>query len=175
MAMRTEINLTFHRTDFEAIFFQNRQDSYIHSPTTKKAFRDLLIVSLSLLIVLAGWYWTRQLGYVVILLGFVFWFYLYSYWRNARALWQWKKQIKAFLDKHDAVQTHQLILTDEAFSMIQDGNQTIERWSELKRADLTDTYIRLEAGELYFFPRKAFTGEQFDEVKQMIAEKMHQP
>ena len=91
---------------------------------------------------------------------------------RAFAIREWKKKIKIFLDSQEKVVDHQLTVTNSYFSIIQDGDETIEKWSNLDKAKILDMGIWLIGKEKYLIPAKSMKLDEYEKLRIIVSEKL---
>jgi tetrahydromethanopterin S-methyltransferase subunit G len=84
----------------------------------------------------------------------------------------WKRQIHKYLDDLDKIKENKIIITPSSFSLVQDNRETIEKWTEFKKAEINDTYILLLTSTNYMIPKNSMTSDEFDSFKKVISEKI---
>ncbi len=89
--MRIEIDLTFNRKYFEAIYFKNFQGDYFRSETIKAPFRNLLLGAITLLVFY--FYGDYKDDYTLFIIWvFVFCAILWGYISALNTIIKWKKK-----------------------------------------------------------------------------------
>jgi hypothetical protein len=85
----------------------------------------------------------------------------------------WKKEITNYLNGLDKIKKNKIIVTPYSFSLIQDGTEIIEKWTEFKRTEINETFIYLVSNNSnYSIPKKSMTTEEFDFLQKFICEKI---
>ncbi len=114
----------------------------------------------------------KNSGFAIIL-GILFGVAFYDLFKKASPLLKWKAGVIAYLDDLDKIREHQFILTPHVFSLLQDGKETMEKWSELKRCELELDFISIITNSTtYLFPKKSMTAEEFEFLRAVLSEKM---
>ena len=166
------IDLVFRRKDFEEIYFRNNQGNIYFGPNIKVPFLLLCIVVVTFLFAL--YHSISEDRYIVFTVISFFCLLLvgYSYSRQANQVWKWKKSINSYLNDLSLFKSHKIILTDTSFCLNQDAEETIEKWSEIKKAILKEDYIYLYGSQSYFFPRKSMTEEDYKRLWDIVKDKI---
>ena len=169
--MKIEFPLHFDPEHFREIYFQDDQGSYLKSATVKRPLRIFLIIVIVWGIAVAIMLYNGNDAFFK-LASVAFIFGLAYYLHAARALYRWKKQVNQFLERENAFKHYQLILTQESFSLIQDETQHIEKWSEMKAADIQPNYVTIMGRQDYVIPLKSIGKEPFEILKKTVAKKL---
>jgi hypothetical protein len=74
--------------------------------------------------------------------------------------------------KNEKFKTHKLILTESYFSLIQDENEDIHKWSAFTHIEIKENYLTLTGTSQYFFPKKSMLNEDYDYFVQEIKSRM---
>ncbi len=76
-----------------------------------------------------------------------------------------------------AYKSHQLKLTLAALELIQDSTITLERWENIKSAQIFDDHIMLckSDGPAFIFPAKSMTADEFFKLRNFIINKITIP
>jgi hypothetical protein len=169
--MRTEIELTFSRKDFEEIYFIDNQGNYILSRTTKTAFIILTISTLALIsaILYAMIYNIYSFMFLACLFFIIA---LVNYITAFRILYKWKSQIFTFFNSAEKYKKNKLILSDNSFTLIQDDKETIERWTNFSSVKISNQYINMLGKENCIFPSKSMTIEDYQKLREIVSEKI---
>ncbi len=84
-----------------------------------------------------------------------------------------RREISQYLDKLDKIKEHKLILSANSFTLVQDQVITLEKWAEIKKAEIHDSYMYIISNsQTYTLPRASMTVEEFDLLCDIISEKM---
>jgi len=166
--MKIEIDLKFNPEDFKEIYYRDLQGNYFRGPTTQRAFITLLILIALEIIVLSFFSEIVMLKSVVTIALIIC---LGNYMYVAYILWKWKKQIRRFLKREGAYSKHRLILTEKAFCLVQDELEHIEKWQNLKSADITPTFLKISGKQEYLIPMKSIGYDQYELLRKIVAEK----
>ncbi|QCX01341.1 YcxB family protein [Aggregatimonas sangjinii] len=87
------------------------------------------------------------------------------------AVRKWRRQIKEYLDSQEKYESHKIVVTDEYFSIIQDNEETIEKWSNFKRVKIFDSHIWLLGTENFIIPAKSMSPLEFNNLKRLVSTK----
>lgn len=183
--MNLEIPLIFSRAHFEEIYFLNDRGHYLKDPRLKPIIRNFLLsvvgtviaVLIPFLVLDAGSQ-SGQLGILIVfgtgfcigqLASLIFAIAYYAKWRELKA---WKREINHFLDTQEKVQHHTLILTDDYFSLKEDEQEKIEKWSNFIKVELDVRFILLVSQQNYLFPAKSMSEERFGKLGELISERV---
>lgn len=156
------IPLTFNRKDFEEIYFKDNNGSFFFGSTIK---RDLVALVVSLLFLIGSIVYSlksnKSAGWILFLSILTFAFLL-RYIVKAVKISAWRKSISAFLDNVEKVNSHKIIITDSAFCLVQDGKESIHKWTTFTHAEINDDYLLLTGPVQYFIPKKSILKEDYD-------------
>lgn len=170
MTENIEITLHFDRNHFEEIYFKNNQRSYIHNAEIKPLFRNSVI--LLLIIVFLFFYAKVKNEYEILIIPFIpLIVFVFKYLEKFSIILKWKKGVVRYLNEQEQYTSHTLILSDNSLSIIQDGQETIEKWSNFTSVKILDDYIALNSLEHFLIPKKSMTPEEFQILKKNISVK----
>jgi len=167
------INLKYSRTDFEEIYFRNGGNKTFLNHSLKVQ-RNVFILFAGAFVLMLVYTLTvkENLGFLFFV-GIMLCFSFYNWYYKALPLLKWKKEVKIYLDGLDKIKENKLILTENAFSVIQDKKETIEKWTEFKRAEIEEKFISLTSKTTtYLIPKKAMTSEEYEFLRTIFSEKM---
>jgi hypothetical protein len=86
---------------------------------------------------------------------------------------KYKMETKLYLDNLDKIRENKIVLSKNAFSLVQDKKETIEKWTEFKRAEIEDNYISVTSNTTtYLIPKKSMTPDEFQFLRTKLAEKI---
>jgi|SRR6185437_1875852 hypothetical protein len=168
----TEITLTFNRADFEELYFKDNNEKLFLSPNTKER---------SLLALIFGCLFFSSLVYslitdsnwgVCIVIFPLFAMITFNLYRNVAAIIKWKKSVNKYLNEVAAYKSHKIILSESAFSLVQDTTEYIERWSEFKKITIDEKSITLYASEKYVIPKKSMSLADYELFEKEVKEKV---
>jgi hypothetical protein len=168
-----EINLNFRRKDFEEIYSTNNAGSYIKDESIKTIFRNLMITVASVFCLLIYSYYKNSYGFFkasLIVLGV----FCIAYFDQAIGIKRWRKSVKIYFEIQEKFKNNKLIVTDSYFSIIQDSTESLEKWSNLERAKISDKFIWLLGNENYLIPAKSMTKDDYEKFRRVVSEKFKQ-
>jgi hypothetical protein len=162
------IELSFKRQHFEEIYFKDRQGNILLSRLVRKPLIALLVI-FTLLIgsILYSWLTNEAAALVVILLMFLI-ITLLIYGKTAYAILKWRRAIVKYMDEHSRFKSQKLILTESSLSVIQDNVEAIYKWSVFTNAVIEENYVTLKGADLYLFPKKSMSLEDYGYFTQMV-------
>lgn len=163
------ISLTFRREDFEEIYFKNNQGDIFWGKPTKQNFIITLLCIAIFIISLSYSLYTNLLWGIPIIFFFLAIISYVSYNIHASPIIKWKKQVKNYLDALAKIKKYELLLTNEALTLIQDDETFITKWATFTKATLTDESITLNGSDTYFFPKKSMNSGDFKYLKELIS------
>jgi hypothetical protein len=169
--MKVEFDLHFKSEEFREIYFRNHQGSYLLSPATKQTAIILAIIGAILLVVLLIDA-VQNISVLTITISIAFGISLLLYLNAAFKLWKWKREVAVFLKRESAYSSYRIILTNESFNLTQDDTEHIEKWSNIKTADITPDYVILNGVQDYLIPQKSIGKDQFDIFRKVVSEKL---
>ena len=171
MMETTEITLNYNREDLEELYFKNGENKSFCPPKFKLEL--YIVISLFAFLVVAFIYYliTGELSFLGIMI-FVLFLTSMDLYRKASPTILWKREIRDYLDGLDKIKKNKIVLTAGSFSLIQDDKETIERWTEFKKAEINGTHILLLSGTNYIIPKKSMTPSEFDLLKKVVSEKI---
>ena len=171
------IKLTFNPDHFREMYYQDGKGSILkHKPTKKAILYCFLTALITFGIYFASFKrpdisWLIVLGAIILLCTGV-----YAVSVIAQHL-KWKRSIEKFIKDIAQYKSHQLKLTSAAMELIQDSTISIEKWENIKSAQIKDDYIMLlNSNEpLFIFPAKSMDPEEFYKLKDFIINKITIP
>lgn len=167
------IELKYSRTDFEEIYFSNGNDkTYLNSQLRKERNTFLVLCSIFILTLIYNLYINENYGLLTLTGAFLC--YTFYDWYKKASLWiKYKMEIKLYLDNLDKIGENKIILSKNAFSLVQDKKETIEKWTEFKRAEMEENFISLTSNTTtYLIPQKSMTPEEFEFFRTILAERI---
>ncbi|MBL7973338.1 MAG: YcxB family protein [Candidatus Kapabacteria bacterium] len=167
------IELKYCRTDFEEIYYRNGNDKTFLNSHLRKERNTFFVVSsifvLTLIYIMAI---NENYGFLI-LIGVLLCFAFYDWYKKASHWIKWKKETELYLDDLDKIRENYIVLSKNAFSLIQDKKETIEKWTEFKRAEIEEDFISLISNTTtYLIPKKSMTPDEFRLLRKMLAEKI---
>jgi hypothetical protein len=96
----------------------------------------------------------------------------FNLYRNVAVIIKWKKSVNKYLDKVAAYKSHKIILSEGAFSLVQDTTEYIERWSEFKKIVIDEKSITLFASEKYIIPKKSMSLADYELFEKEVKDKV---
>ena len=171
------IMLTFNSSHFREMYYQsNRGNIFKYKPTQTVILYCLFSALITFIIFLAS-FKKPQISWLIVLSTIIFLFTgIYAIYVVTKHL-NWKISIEKFLKEISAYKSHQLKLTSAALELIQDSKITIERWENIKSAQIFDDHIMLSKsdGPAFIFPAKSMNTEEFLKLKDFIINKITIP
>lgn len=170
--MKHEFILHFNREVYEEIYDLKNQGNYIKNSTVKRSFYSLLIASAFVILGIFNAFINHK-GMISLIFPSLFFigslsFFLY----RANVLRIWKKGVKEYLDHQEKFQSHKIVLSENTFSLIQDREEVIERWSNFRKVIVHKNYIELIGEENYHIPEKAFKNNDYSTFKASITQSL---
>ncbi len=166
------IRLVFRREDFEDIYFKEDNGNIFWGKSVKQYFIAVLIFISTTLISLAyslykNEFWGSSIAFIFM---FIIAFFLYA--RQAAVILKWKKQVVAYLDQLSKAKKHEIILSNEAFTFVQDDEAFIAKWVTFTKAILASESISLIGSDTYLLPKKSMHLNDYEFLKQFISDKV---
>lgn len=170
MKQITEIRLNFNRNDFEEIYFKDNQGNYFKDPTIKPLFRNLLMYVFVFLSCVVYSKIVDDYGiFLIASIGLLY--FAYSYLERLAFIQKKKKEIISYLDKQEVYTLNKLVISENHFSIIQDKEETIEKWENFKSVKILDNYVSLMSKEHFLIPSKSMTTEEYKLFIKLVSEK----
>lgn len=164
------IELKFNRKDFEELYFINGRGSYIKDEVIKSSFRNLLIsgfVSMGLYI-----YSIVKSNYDLFFFSLIFLaIFFFVYIGAAKNVKKWRLQIKNYLDAQEKYSKHVLVANDDYLSIVQNDEETIEKWTNIERVKIFDSHIWILGIENFLIPAKSMSKKEYAELRGLISKK----
>ena len=95
-----------------------------------------------------------------------------TYASHASPIIKWKKQVIKYLNDLAKIKNHEIALTNETLTMIQDDEETIIKWVAFTKAILNDESITLFGIDTFFFPKKSMDKSDYKYLKGFISDKL---
>jgi hypothetical protein len=167
-----EIKLEFRRKDFEEAYFRNGNEKVLLNSSVKPAFYwSLLCFLLWFAVLIHNLLYVNE-WQVFIFLGVITAFSMYHTYSIAYPFIKWKRDVTAYLDGVQKCREHSITISPTTFSYIQDGTTYIEKWTQIKKAEVSDLFISFEISSNYLFPRKSLNEGDYNALKAMVLENM---
>ena len=166
------IKLIFRSQDFEDIYFKDRQGDIFWSTPVKQNFVIALVFISAALISLAYSLYTNQFWGIPIFLLFLFAIAFFIYAKQVSVILKWKKQVIKYLSDLAKIKKHEITLTNEALTIIQDNEVIITKWSTFTKVTLNNESISLSGNDNYFFPAISMSVNDYEYLKQFISDKV---
>lgn len=96
----------------------------------------------------------------------------FIYFQSILSIKKWEKSIDIYLDSIEKYSLNKIILSENAFSLIQDNEETIEKWSNFNSVTLSDESIILTSNQNYLIPSKSMSKEDLVLAKSIISNKV---
>lgn len=64
-----------------------------------------------------------------------------------------------------------IVTNEEYFSVIQDGEETIEHWSTIKRVKIFDSHIWLFGTENFLIPANSMKEDEYNNFRNLVSQK----
>jgi len=167
-----EIKLTFRKSDFKEVYYRNNNGHLFLSSTTKKnvKYSCLALTGVIISILLCNYY--NEYWAIFIASLFIFGFQLIGLLVSISRLLKWKNSVNAFLDRTSKHQSHSIVISDNAFSVIQDNNEIIAKWSEFKTAEITDQFVGIVGAQNYLIPAKSMNADDYKFLRDTVSSKI---
>ena len=167
------IELAYNRKDFEDVYYRNREDRLLFNRHTKKEQNTSMVIgAITIILFLYNMIYSQYFE-LLIASGILFCLSLLDLYKKLSPLIKWRKEIKIYLDGLDKIRHNKIILTKSAFTLIQDKKETIEKWSEFRKAELEDNFVSLISTTTnYLIPAKSMTPDEFQFLKSMLSEQI---
>ena len=168
-----EIPLSFHRSDFEDIFFADGKNRLFSYPYIVKEFYFLLAALLFLGVGLLVFFLNHQWVVLPILglamAGFIGW----NLALKAQTIIRWRKGLKTYIDGLAKTKSFRLSVSDTSLSLIQDGHESLCKWDIFTQADIHAHYIHLRGKETFYFPKGSMAPDHFILLSNLISKRFH--
>lgn len=167
------IDLKYRRTDFEEIYYRNGGDKTFLNNHLKKQRNTFIIVGIAFVVTLLYILSIRENYGFLVFIGVLVCFAFFDWYQKALPGIKWKREVKNYLDGLDKIGLNQISLTSSAFTLVQDKKETIEKWTEFKRAEIEESFISLLSNTTtYLIPKKSMTPDEFEFLRKIFAEKI---
>jgi hypothetical protein len=168
------IEIKYSRSDFEEIYYRNGDDKTFLNSHLKNERNTFIVVSFGFILTLIYCLSFNENYSILIFTGLLLCFVFFDWYQKASHWIKWKNDIKLYLDNLDKIRKTKIVLSKYAFSVVQDKKETIEKWTEFKRAEIEDNFISLTSNTTtYLIPKKSMTTEEFEFLSAMFAERIN--
>lgn len=167
VALDTNVN------HFSEIFFENGQGNITTNAVTKLPFRlVLLFVLLTAGFCFLGLY-APKMSWLIVLSTLCLFCALIYFSVAAAKYHLWKSAVTKYLKTVKQIKAAELTLKEQGFQLKVDQRVIFEKYTSLKKVDITGKRILLESDtENYFFPAKAMSNEAYDRFKCFLEEQV---
>ncbi len=163
-----EIPLSFNKADFEEIYFKDRSNKVLLSKNVKPYF-ILSIVAVCLLAASLIYSFVHHSGWgVVTVIAVIFVLAIYELSKKNSLAAKWKNSIRDHLDEQSKFISQKITLSEDTLTFKQDTKITIVRWAEFNRVVIDDKSITLYGNEDLLLPKKSFSYQDFDFLKEHV-------
>jgi hypothetical protein len=167
------IELKYSRKDFEEIYFRNGSEKTFFNKQLMLERNTFLLIGAIFIADLIYLLSTSENFVFLIVIGILFSYSFFNWYKKALPGIKWKREVKNYLNDLDKIKHNKIILTNNAFALVQDQKETIEKWTEFKRVELEENFISLISNSTtYLIPKKSMTSEEFLFFKTMIVSKI---
>ena len=172
LIIKMKIKLTFRAKDFREVYFRDEKGKVLLSNEAK----GYTIICLSILIItiitsLAFLLFDLPIGFLIIsTIAFILSFaYLY---KRIEPKLKWKKEINMFVRKQEKIVPQSLELNELSFSLIEGQRETIEKWAEIRSAEVEADFIIINTSKYFVFPKKSMADKDFNYFSKILKEKI---
>jgi len=167
------IEIKYNRTDFEEIYYSNGGDKTFLNPQLRKERNTFFVVCAIFVLTLIYNLFIHEKYSFLTLMGALLCFTFYDWYKKALLWINYKKEIKLYLDNLDKIRENKIILSKNAFSLVQDKKETVEKWTEFKKVEIEENFISLTSNTTtYLIPQKSMTPDEFQFLGTMLAERI---
>jgi len=171
------IMLIFNSGHFREMYYQNNRGNIFKYKPTQTAILYCLFSALITFLIFLASFKKPEISWLIFP-GAIFFLFtgIYAIYAVTKQL-NWISGIEKYLKEMAAYIAHQLKLTSAALELIQDSKITIERWANIKSAQIFDDHIMLykSDGPAFIFPAKSMKAEEFLKLKDFIINKITIP
>ncbi|HBU77661.1 MAG TPA: hypothetical protein DEF18_06120 [Muricauda sp.] len=97
--------------------------------------------------------------------------FLFVYLGAAKNVKKWRLQVKNYLDAQEKYSKHVLIANEYYLSIVQNDEETIEKWTNIERVKIFDSHIWILGIENFLIPAKSMSKREYDELRSLISKK----
>ena len=83
-----------------------------------------------------------------------------------------EKSVIKYLNVISKFKLHKIIITDKAFTIVQDDIETIANWTEFKSVIINNDFINILGNENYLIPKKAMSTSEFELLRTVVSDKL---
>ena len=169
--MIREFNISFDREEFEAMYFANFEDSYLLSSKMKPRFIAVLAITIIMPLITVS---AHDKWPAIMLIS---WFLFVALWVDfTMAVFKtrsWKRGILKALDAQSRVQVRSLQLYHDKLILIEDGQQTVKKWSDFHESQISARFIWLQGDTDYYFPSSSMSLDDYQVMCELVKDKTH--
>ena len=168
------VELIYDLHDLQNLYYENGKTDFFARLKVKRSLSKLLILIITFLVFYFLSFKYPEISWIlfasaificVVLIILSIQFYNYT---------SWKKPVDAFIAHLTNLKKSTLILTDEAFEFITDDITTLEKWHNIKNAQITKNYCTVfnKENAPYIFFASSMSAHEFEKVSMIISEKV---
>ena len=167
-----EIRLNYKREFLEEIYFRNGSGKGWLNPKFNKERIAIVVVFLLLIAGILYKDYVDQENMLFVIPSIFIVPVIIDFLIKIYPSLKWQREVRAYLRTLDGASHFDLILSDNSMTFIHDAKETIEKWTELKSAEIEPGFISLLMGTTYLFPAKCMSAEDFHFLKELVASKL---
>jgi hypothetical protein len=158
----TIIELNFDRNHFEEIYFKDGRGSIPFDPLVKLSFIYLLLTLLLFTSSIVYSYITDKAAWLIVVFFLFLLYALTNFYLKFSAIAKWRREVSGYLNSISKVKQHKLILSPNSLSMLEDGVETIVKWSAFSKLVIEQNHLSLWGSENFIFPKKSMSKDEYN-------------
>lgn len=168
MTLPAEFRLTYNKSHFEEIYFQDHRLHLLKSPSVKTPLYGLLGFSLVFICLSSS---SIQLTATAFVMLWIVWSILFLNYVVFACILLFKSfSVYKWLKREDQYDHYSVRINDRLLELRQDDKITAQTWSEVTFYQITENFCFIEGKTTFLFVKKAFEGTEWETFRS-IAEK----
>ncbi len=170
--MDQPIVLTTTAEEIRALYFKHDRFDVLRSVDTLIARRHFLWTAL-IAIVLGAIAWAHGKAYVL------YWIAIVGLLAKGielivsfNRIWRQRRVVDAWARAVEKAGPAKLWTSEQGFTLLYDGKESIERWSAVTHATVGDDHLHLRASTTYLFPKSSMRSEEFSDLVLLARRKL---
>ena len=161
------IELNFNRNYFEEIYFKDGQASLFFSSAVKLSFIYFLSALVLFISSIIYSFATNKGAWLIVVLLVSLLLSFTNFYLKSSAIAKLRRAVSEYLDRVSKIKQHKLILTSSTLSMIEDGAETIVKWSAFSKLVIDQNHLSLWGNENFVFPKKSMSADDYNALTEI--------
>lgn len=169
-----KIQLTYNPDYFREIYYKNGQGSILTYKPVRKFIIAIVALTIATVIIYFLSYKFPGISWLIVV-GLVAIFIKVAYAIIPITTYaKWKTNIETYLKEVSQYKSYSLAVTAHTIEVALDSKISIEKWDNIKSANIENDHIILRGDTSYIFPARTMKPEEFEKLKEICKMKMKQ-